>query len=51
MIDDYFLIKGYIKVNLGNDKGERDVNIKLNSLQEVIKFFNNFENNMKISID
>ena len=51
MIYDYFLIKGYIKVNLGNDKGERDVNIKLNSLQEVIKFFNNFENNIKISVD
>lgn len=51
MIDDYFLIKGYIRVNLGNDKGERDVNIKLKSLQEVIKFFNNFENNIKISID
>jgi len=51
MIDDYFLIKGYIKVNLGNDKGERDINIKLKSLQEVIKFFNNFENNIKINVD
>lgn len=50
MINDYFLIKGYIKVNLGDDKGEREINIKLKSLQDVINFFDNFKDNIKIKI-
>ncbi len=46
----YFLIKGYIKVSLGNDKGERSVNVKLPDIDSVINFLKGFEENLKINL-
>lgn len=43
---DYFLIEGYIKLKLGIDEGSRDINIKLNSLNEIMDFFDDFEKNI-----
>lgn len=44
--DPYFLIDGTITVSLGNDKGNRIIIVKLENVQDVMNFFNKFEDNI-----